>query len=62
MAAIVLTAAERPGLADRADEATAETFPERNLHGDVLSSLWGSLYDFYPDCQLVCGTRTMTRS
>jgi hypothetical protein len=53
MAVTVLTVAERPDLADRADEATAETFPEWNLHGDVLSSLWGSLYDVYPDFQLV---------
>jgi hypothetical protein len=53
MAATVLTVAERPDLADRADEATAETFPEWNIHGDVLSSLWGPLYDVYPDCQLV---------
>jgi len=49
----VLTVAERPDLAERADEATATEFPEWNLHGDVLSRLWTSLYDNYPDFQLV---------
>jgi hypothetical protein len=49
----VLTVAERPDLSERADEATATAFPEWNLHGDVLSRLWTSLYDIYPDFQLV---------
>jgi hypothetical protein len=53
MAPIVVTVAERPDLGERADEATAGTFPEWNLHGDVLGPLWGSLYDVYPDFQLV---------
>jgi len=49
----VVSAQERPDLAERADEETAATHEEWQLHGDVTSRLWGSLYDVYPDFQLV---------
>jgi len=49
----VVTAAERPDLAERADEATAETVAEWMRHADTVSRYWGSLYDVYPELQLV---------
>jgi hypothetical protein len=53
MAPRVVTVADRPDLGERADEATASVHPEWNLHGDVLGRLWASLYNVYPDYQLV---------
>jgi hypothetical protein len=49
----IVSARERPDLADQAEEATAGAFPEYNTHGDVASPRWSRLYDDYPDFQLV---------
>jgi hypothetical protein len=49
----IVSALARPDLAERADQATAEAFPEYNKHGDVLSPRWSGLYDDYPAYQLV---------
>jgi hypothetical protein len=49
----VVTARERPDLADRADDETASTHQEWEIHGDVSNRYWGSLYDVYPELQLV---------
>ena len=53
MSVRIVSALERPDLADQADEATAGAFPEYNTHGDVASPRWSRLYDDYPDFQLV---------
>jgi hypothetical protein len=49
----IVSSGERPDLADLADEATADAFPEYNKHGDVLAPRWSRLYDDYPAYQLV---------
>jgi hypothetical protein len=49
----VVSAQERPDLADRADEETASTHEEWQVHGDVSNLYWGSLYDAYSEFQLV---------
>jgi hypothetical protein len=49
----IVSALARPDLAERADEATADAFPEYNKHGDVLSPRWSRLYLDYPAFQLV---------
>jgi hypothetical protein len=49
----IVSALARPDLAERADEATADAFPEYNQHGDVLGPRWSRLYDDYPAYQLV---------
>jgi hypothetical protein len=49
----IVSADERPELADRADEVTEGAFPEYNKHGDVLAPRWSRLYDEYPAYQLV---------
>jgi GNAT superfamily N-acetyltransferase len=49
----VVSAQERPDLADRADEETASTHEEWQIHGDVSNRYWGSLYDVYREFQLV---------
>lgn len=53
MAVSVITAAARPDLAERADELTADTFPEWMKHADVVSRWWGSLYEVHPELQFV---------
>jgi hypothetical protein len=53
MSVRIVSALARPDLADRADEATADAFPEYNKHGDVLGPRWDRLYDDYPAYQLV---------
>jgi hypothetical protein len=49
----IVSAQERPDLADRADEATDSAFPEYNKHGDVAAPRWPRLYDQYPAYQFV---------
>jgi hypothetical protein len=49
----VVTAAARRDLAERADEATLDSIPEWLRHGDTTSKWWGSLYEQYPELQLV---------
>ena len=46
------TAAERPDLWERGI-ASADVWPEYNLHGDVLNQHWGSLDTELPDYQFV---------
>ena len=45
------TVAERAELAEPAWEATRDTFPEYNNHGDVLNAYWGGLTEKYPEFQ-----------
>jgi len=47
----VFTVAERPDLAEPAWEATNDTFPEYNSHGDVLNEYWGGLTEKFPEFQ-----------
>ncbi|HST15240.1 MAG TPA: hypothetical protein VLJ44_10360 [Gaiellaceae bacterium] len=47
----VFTFAERPDLAEPAWEATSDTFPEYNNHGDVLNEYWGGLTETFPEFQ-----------
>jgi hypothetical protein len=49
----IVSAHARPDLANRADVATADAFPEYNKHGDVLGPRWSRLYEDYPAYQLV---------
>ena len=42
------TVAERAELAEPAWEATRDTFPEYNNHGDVLNRYWGRLTEEHP--------------
>jgi hypothetical protein len=53
MATRIVSALERPDLAEPADEATEAAFPEYNKHGDVLGPRWSRLYEEYPADQLV---------
>ncbi len=53
MSVRILSARARPDLAERADQATADAFPEYNQHGDVLSPRWSWLYQQYAAYQLV---------
>jgi hypothetical protein len=53
MSVSVVSAAARPDLAERADEATADTFPEWMKHADVVSRWWSSLYELHPELQFV---------
>jgi len=53
MSVRIVSALARPDLADRADQATADAFPEYNKHGDVLGPRWSRLYQEYPAYQLV---------
>ena len=45
------TLADRPDLAGRV--ASADVWPEYNMHGDVLNRYWGRLADELPEYQLV---------
>jgi hypothetical protein len=47
----VFTVAERPDLAEPAWEATNDTFPAYNNHGDVLNAYWGGLTEKFPEFQ-----------
>ena len=47
----IATAAERPELAGPAWEATKDTLPEYNHHGDVLNEYWPRLTAERPDFQ-----------
>jgi hypothetical protein len=53
MATRIVSALERPDLAEPADEAPEAAFPEYNKHGDVLGPRWSRLYEEYPADQLV---------
>lgn len=53
MSVRIVSARTRPDLAERADQATADAFPEYNQHGDVLSPRWSWLYQQYAAYQLV---------
>jgi hypothetical protein len=45
------TVAERPELAGPAWDATRDSFPEYNNHGDVLNRYWGRLTEERPELQ-----------
>ena len=45
------TFADRPELAEPAWDATRDTFPEYNNHGDVLNVYWGRLTEERPEFQ-----------
>jgi hypothetical protein len=53
MSVRIVSAGERPDLADLAGQATAGAFPEYNTHGDVAAPRWDRLYQDYPAYQLV---------
>jgi hypothetical protein len=53
MSVRIVSALARSDLADLADQATADAFPEYNTHGDVAAPRWSRLYDDYPAYQLV---------
>jgi GNAT superfamily N-acetyltransferase len=44
---------ERPELWERIVDLSAQVWPEYNLHGEVLNSYWGRLYEAFPDYQFV---------
>jgi hypothetical protein len=44
---------ERPELWDRIVDLSAQVWPEYNLHGEVLNSYWGQLYEAFPQYQFV---------
>ena len=44
---------EQPALWDRLENLSARVWPEYNLHGDVINSYWGRLYDELADWQFV---------
>jgi GNAT superfamily N-acetyltransferase len=47
----IVTARERPDLADRAGELSEEVWPEYNRHGVVPNRYWPRLYEQFPDFQ-----------
>ena len=49
----ILTARERPDLAERARDLTADVWPEYNTHGVVPLRYWPGLYEVFPDFQYV---------
>jgi GNAT superfamily N-acetyltransferase len=51
--ATILTARERPDLAERARELTADVWPEYNAHGVVPLRYWPGLYEVFPEFQYV---------
>ncbi len=53
MGATILTARDRPDLAERARGLTAEVWPEYNAHGVVPLRFWDGLYDVFPEFQYV---------
>ena len=58
----VFTVAERPDLAEPAWEATRDTFPEYNNHGDVLNAYWGGLTEKHPRVPVPPRRRRRARS
>jgi hypothetical protein len=48
------THSDRRELAGPAWEATADTLPEYNSHGDVLNRYWDRVLDERPDFQFAC--------
>ena len=53
MALDVVQAAEVPRLDERWGELTRRVWPEYQLHGDVVSELWGGLVELFPGFQFV---------
>lgn len=53
MRATIVTARERPDLAERARDLTAEVWPEYNAHGVVPLRYWAGLYESFPEFQFV---------
>ena len=53
MRATIVTARERPDLAERARELTADVWPEYNAHGVVPLRYWPGLYEVFPEFQYV---------
>ena len=53
MAPTIVTARERPDLAERARELTADVWPEYNAHGVVPLRYWPGLYELFPEFQYV---------
>lgn len=49
----IVTARERPDLAERAGERSGQVWPEYNKHGDILNQYWGRLGDVFPEFQFV---------
>jgi len=49
----IVSARERPDLAERAAERADDVWPEYNKHGDVLNQYWGHLGEVFPDFQFV---------
>jgi len=49
----IVSARERPDLAERAAERADDVWPEYNRHGDVLNEYWGNLDEVFPDFQFV---------
>ena len=49
----IVTARERPDLAERAGERSGQVWPEYNKHGDVLNEYWGRLGEVFPEFQFV---------
>lgn len=50
---MAILASERPDLAERADDVSAEVWPEYNRHGDVMNQHWRALGETFPDFQFV---------
>jgi len=44
---------ERPDLWERGDGLFADVWPEYNVHGDVIATYWGRLYEEFPQWQFV---------
>jgi GNAT superfamily N-acetyltransferase len=51
--ATIVTARERPELAERARDLTADVWPEYNAHGVVPLRYWPGLYEVFPEFQYV---------
>jgi GNAT superfamily N-acetyltransferase len=49
----IVSARERPDLAERAGERAGDVWPEYNKHGDVVSEYWSRLDEVFPDFQFV---------
>jgi GNAT superfamily N-acetyltransferase len=49
----IVTARERPDLAERARDLTADVWPEYNAHGVVPLRYWPRLYEVFPEFQYV---------
>jgi len=49
----IVSARERPDLAERAGGRADDVWPEYNKHGDVLNQYWGHLGEVFPEFQFV---------